>query len=94
MSQVQAKTLFEWLLREVKGEFSSGQLRTLQRRVKEWKAKHGAAKEVFFAQVHHPGRLAASDFTSCNRPGVTIGRQCRCLGDVPTVGQQSAKIMI
>ena len=31
--RLQAKTLFEWLLREGKGEFSSGQLRTLQRRV-------------------------------------------------------------
>ena len=37
----------------------------LQRRVKQWRALEGPAKEVFFAQVHQPGRLGASDFTAC-----------------------------
>ncbi len=44
----------------------------MQRRVKTWRAEGGPAKEVFFAQVHHPGRLAASDFTRCTDLGVTI----------------------
>ena len=35
-------------------------------------AESGPAKEVFFAQVHHPGRLAASDFTHCTDLGVTM----------------------
>lgn len=73
--RLQAKTLFEWLLREGKGEFSAGQLRTLQRRVKEWKGTYGLPKEVFFAQIHHPGRLSASDFTWCNSLEVTIAGQ-------------------
>src|SRR6185437_7827475 len=34
----------------------------------------GPAKEVFFAQVHYPGRLGASDFTHCTDLGVTINR--------------------
>ena len=50
---LQAKTLFEWLQREHHGAFQDGQLRTLQRRIKQWRATTGPAKEVFFSQVHH-----------------------------------------
>lgn len=69
---LQAKTLFADLRRRFPGRFAEGQLRTLQRRLRRWRAEHGPAKEVFFAQVHHPGRLAASDFTHCTELGVTI----------------------
>ena len=60
---LEAKTLFRWLQREHRGRFQDGQLRTLQRRVKTWRATEGPAKEVFFAQVHRPGELCQSDFT-------------------------------
>jgi hypothetical protein len=69
---LQAKTLFDDLRRRHPGRFADGQLRTLQRRIKRWRAENGPAREVFFAQVHHPGRLAASDFTHCTELGVTI----------------------
>jgi hypothetical protein len=69
---LEAQTLFQALQRQQPGRFADGQLRTLQRRVKEWRAEYGPAKEVFFAQVHHPGRLAASDFTHCTALGITI----------------------
>src|SRR5262245_41257984 len=72
---LQAKTLFAWLQREHPGEFQDGQLRTFQRGVKAWRATAGPAKEVFFSQVHEPGRLAASDFTHMTTLGVTIGGQ-------------------
>jgi hypothetical protein len=61
--RLEAKTIFEYLQRRYAGRFADGQLRTLQRRVKVWRATEGPAKEVFFAQRHHPGRLSASDFT-------------------------------
>jgi hypothetical protein len=70
--RLEAKTLFLALQRLHPGRFADGQLRTLQRRLKQWRALHGPAREVFFAQVHHPGRLAASDFTHCTDLGVTI----------------------
>jgi hypothetical protein len=70
--RLQAKTLFADLQRRFPGRFEEGQLRTLQRRLKQWRAEQGPAKEVFFAQVHHPGRLGASDFTHCTDLGVTI----------------------
>jgi Mu transposase, C-terminal domain len=68
----EAKTLFEELQRRYPGRFAGGQLRTLQRRIKQWRARHGPDKEVFFAQEHVPGQLGASDFTHLNELGVTI----------------------
>lgn len=71
-SGLEAKTLFADLQQRFPGRFADGQLRTLQRQVKSWRAQSGPAKEVFFAQRHHPGQLAASDFTHCTELGVTI----------------------
>ena len=73
--ELQAKTLFEWLQRRYPGRFENGQLRTLQRRVHRWRATSGPPKEVFFTQIHHPGRLGASDFTHMTNLGVTIAGQ-------------------
>lgn len=72
---LEAKTLFEALQREYPGRFSEGQLRTFQRRVKNWRAVEGPPREVFFEQCHHPGRLSQSDFTSMNVLEVTLGGQ-------------------
>jgi transposase len=70
--QLQALTLFDYLQRRHPGRFEDGQLRTLQRRVKEWRAVEGPAREVFFAQVHRPGELCQSDFSHMSSLGVTI----------------------
>jgi hypothetical protein len=72
---LEARTVFEYLQRRYSGQFEDGQLRTLQRRVKSWRATEGPAKEVFFAQQHPPGRLGASDFTHMEELGVTIQGQ-------------------
>ena len=69
---LEALTLFRQLQREHPGRFPDGQLRTFQRRVKTWRAVGGPAKEVFFAQVHTPGRLCASDFTHMTDLRATI----------------------
>jgi signal transduction histidine kinase len=72
---LEAKTLFEYLQRRYPGRFQDGQLRTLRRHVKYWRATEGPSREVFFVQQHHPGRLAASDFTHMEELGVTIQGQ-------------------
>jgi hypothetical protein len=72
---LEAKTLFAWLQGKYPAKFDDSQLRSFQRGVKRWRATAGPAKEVFFSQVHHPGRLCASDFTHMNSLGVTIGGQ-------------------
>jgi hypothetical protein len=46
--------------------------RTLQRRVEQWKALHGAAREVMFLQHHQPGVLGISDFTVFKGEPITI----------------------
>ena len=72
---LQAKTLFQDLQRRYPGRFSDGQLRTLQRRIKTWRALDGPPKEVFFPQNHHPGKLGQSDFTHMDGLGITIHHQ-------------------
>lgn len=72
---LEAKTLFEDLQRRYPGRFADGQLRTLQRRVKVWRATEGPPREVYFAQVYEPGVLCQSDFTNMNKLGITIARR-------------------
>ena len=72
MPGLEAKTLFDDLQRRYPGRFADGQLRTLQRRIKRWRATEGPPKEVYFEQVYTPGERSESDFTHMSRLGVTI----------------------
>lgn len=49
-----------------------GTRRTLERRIRKWRAMHGAAQEVIFRQLHEPGRMGLSDFTVMDDAGVTV----------------------
>jgi transposase InsO family protein len=53
-------------------ELGGGLRRTLERRVRAWRAQHGPEQEVIFRQVHEPGRLGLSDFTDLAELGVTV----------------------
>jgi len=70
---LEAKTIFEDLQRRYPGRYADGQLRTLQRKIKQWRGLAGPCKEVYFPQHHRPGGLCQSDFTSMDSLGVTIG---------------------
>ncbi len=72
---LEAKTLFMDLQRRCPGLYQDGQLRTLQRRVKAWRALEGPPKEVFFDQEYRPGELCQSDFTSMNSLEISIQGQ-------------------
>jgi len=54
-------------------DYPNAVLRTLQRRVRQWRALEGPEREVFFVQQHEPGRLELSDFTHATDLGVHIG---------------------
>ena len=54
------------------GRFQAGQLRTLQRRFRDWRALRGEGREVYFAQCHRAGEQSQSDFTVMRSLGVTI----------------------
>jgi transposase len=70
--ELEAKTLFEYLTTKHPGRYEPGQLRTLQRRVQEWRVKEGPEREVFFAQEHRPGEAMQTDFTHGDELAVTI----------------------
>lgn len=70
---VESKTIFEYLFRKDDGYLKASDLRTLQRRVRIWRATEGEPKEVMFPQVHKPGEQAQSDFTWMNSLCITIG---------------------
>lgn len=69
---LQATTVLDLLEQRHPGRFGAGQLRTLQRRMRDWRALHGPDREVFFEQVHPPGREAQLDFTHATELRVTI----------------------
>ena len=73
--ELEAKTLFELLEQAHPGRYEEGQLRTLQRRVKRWRAAHGPDQEVVLAQQHRPGEAAQTDFTHATELAVTIAGQ-------------------
>ena len=70
--ELEAKTILDVLRESEPERFHEGQLRTLQRRMRDWRALHGPEKEVFFPQEHVPGREAALDFTHATELGVTV----------------------
>ena len=49
--------------------------RSLERRVRAWRAEHGADREVIFRQDHVPGQQGLSDFTDMGDLGVSIAGQ-------------------
>lgn len=73
--ELEAKTLFELLQEAHPGRYDAGQLRTLQRRIKRWRAAHGPEQEIILAQQHRPGEAAQTDFTHATELAVTIAGQ-------------------
>ncbi len=69
---LEAKILFMDLVGRKPDKYQEGQVRTFQRKVKQWRALEGPDKEVFFAQAHRPGEAMQTDFTRASTLGVTI----------------------
>jgi transposase InsO family protein len=63
--------VFEEMMRR-HPDLDPGVRRTLERRIRSWRAIHGADQEVIFRQVHEPGRLGLSDFTEMGDLGVCV----------------------
>ena len=69
---LQPLTLLEYLQEKHPEQYPDSLLRTLQRRVKTWKALNGKAKTLIFRQEHMPGRQGLSDFTQLKDVDITI----------------------
>ena len=53
-------------------DLAPGTRRTLERRIRAWRAEHGPEREVMFRQVHVPGKMGLSDFTDMGKLGLTV----------------------
>ena len=71
-ARLSAVTIFADLQLRYPGRFPDGQVRTLERRVRQWRAVAGPSRPVMFPQVHPPGWQALLDFTVCDELGVII----------------------
>lgn len=70
--QLQAVTILRKLQDDHPGQYPDSTRRTLERRVRQWRATSGPPKEVFFPQQHEPGARGLSDFTDMAELRVTI----------------------
>jgi hypothetical protein len=68
---IRAIAIFEEMLRR-HPELGGGTRRTMERRIRSWRAIHGEEQEVIFRQIHEPGRVGLSDFTDMGSAGVSI----------------------
>lgn len=73
--ELEAQTVLELLEGKHPGRYNEGHLRTLQRRIRRWRAEHGPEREIWFTQAHRPGEAAQTDFTSGVELGVTLAGQ-------------------
>lgn len=69
---LQAQTILAKLQEENPGHYPDSMLRTLQRRVQNWRAKSGPEKELIFRQNHPLGWQGMSDFTHADSLKVSI----------------------
>lgn len=69
---LQPITLLDVLDEKAPEQFDHSHLRTLQRRVKRWRAKEGPEQEVIFLQRHIPGEMGISDYTWANKLNISI----------------------
>lgn len=72
--RLQPMTLFEYLQERYPGQYPQV-LRTVQRRVRTWKALYGEAPEVMFELRHEAGVMGISDFTELKGMTITIDGQ-------------------
>lgn len=69
---LRATTILEELQRLHPATYDERVLRTLQRRIAQWRGLCGPERELIFRQEHPPGFQALSDFTEGNSLEVTI----------------------
>src|SRR4029077_162070 len=68
----QATVMLDELQKKYVGRFDNSVLRSLQRKVKKWRALYGKEKPVMFLQEYEPGEFGVSDFTHPKEIVVTI----------------------
>lgn len=70
--ELQATTVLTYLSDKYPGLYKRAQLRSLQRKMKDWRVLHGKDQSVIFRQNILPGKQSQSDWTSMNELGICI----------------------
>jgi transposase InsO family protein len=85
-------------LRRRHPDLDPGVRRTLERRIRNWRAVHGPEREVIFRQEHPPGRMGLSDFCDMRDLGVSVAGvplDCRLYHfRLPFSGFESAHVVL
>ena len=68
---LRAVNVYEELMRRIP-QLDAGVRRTLERRIRAWRAQYGPEQEVIFRQRQEPGCMGISDFTDMSKIRVTI----------------------
>jgi hypothetical protein len=71
---IRAVAIFEEMCRR-HPKIGPGVRRTLERRIRAWRAVNGPEQDVIFRQEHPPGRLGLSDFTDMGKLAITVAGQ-------------------
>jgi transposase len=69
---LQGKTIITYLVRKYSDHYQQKHLRTLQRRIRNWRVEKGASQPVIFRQDIKPGKQSQSDYTCMNALNITI----------------------
>src|SRR5262249_57409231 len=72
--QIRAIAVFDEIIRR-HSDLNRNVRRTLERRIRMWKAVRGPEQDVIFRQEQVPGRLGLSDFTRMGDLGISIARE-------------------
>lgn len=73
--RLQGKTVLAYLIRKYPHHYEQKHLRTLQRRIRDWRAEKGTSQAVIFRQDIKPGKQSQSDYTCMNSLNITIHGQ-------------------
>ena len=73
--ELEATAALEYLQEKYEGIYNGKELRSLQRKMKEWRVFEGQSKEVMFSQIYRPGERSQSDFIHMDYLKVSIRGQ-------------------
>jgi hypothetical protein len=73
--RLQGKTVIAYLIKKYPNHYQQKHLRTLQRRIRNWRAEKGSVQPVIFRQDIKPGKQSQSDYTCMNGLNIRIHGQ-------------------
>ncbi len=73
--ELEATAALNYLQEKYEGCYNGKEIRSLQRKMKEWRVFNGKNKAVMFSQIYRPGERSQSDFVNMNYLKVTIRGQ-------------------